>query len=172
MGLILALLLVLDRVLRQRNSMTTIRTTRAVAIIPALALGLSLGVIGLARAEAEVPQGAIAHPSALGVWRNPKNTVHMEIRTCGEASCGYVVWATPGADAASRKGSGKPIMGQQILRDFVWDQRGYWKGKVYAPDVNLTVSGFAEQMGSDTLKARGCLLGKLICKTQVWTRAR
>ena len=148
--------------------MTAIRYRRATALV----LALALGATGLASADATAPQGAIARPSALGVWKNPKNTVHMEIRPCGEASCGYVIWATPGADAASRKGSGKPIVGQQILRDFVWDPRGYWKGKVYAPDVNLTVSGAAEQIGADTLKARGCLLGKLVCKTQVWTRVK
>lgn len=148
--------------------MTAIRNISAAALM--LALGLSGS--GAARAETDLPQGAAAHPSALGVWKNPKNSVHMEIRTCGAASCGYVIWATPAADAASRKGSGKPIMGQQILREFVWDTRGYWKGKVYAPDVNVTVSGFAEQIGADTLKAKGCLLGKLLCKTQVWTRVK
>lgn len=136
--------------------------------LAALALALGLSTVG--QVHAEPP--AITRPSALGVWKNPKNTVHMEIRPCGEAACGYVIWATPGADAASRRGSGKPIVGQQILRDFVWDKRGYFRGKVYAPDVNLTVSGAAEQIGADTLKARGCLLGKLVCKTQVWTRVQ
>jgi uncharacterized protein (DUF2147 family) len=145
--------------------MAAICNTRALALI--LMLGLGSG----GQAQAELPGGA-GTPSALGVWKNPKNTVHMEIRPCGEAACGYVIWSTPGADAASRKGSGKPIVGQQILREFVWDKRGYFKGKVYAPDVNLTVSGVAEPIGSDTLKARGCLLGKLVCKTQVWTRVK
>ena len=146
--------------------MTAIRYLRATAF----ALVLGFGAAGLASADTAAP--AITRPSALGVWKNPKNTVHMEIRPCGEAACGYVIWATPGADAASRRGSSKPIVGQQILRDFVWDKRGYFRGKVYAPDVNLTVSGAAEQIGADTLKARGCLLGKLVCKTQVWTRVQ
>lgn len=135
----------------------------------AAALALAFGLVAVGEVSA---QATPASPSALGVWKNPKNTVHMDIRPCGEAACGYVIWSTPGADAASRKGSGKPIVGQQILRDFVWDKRGYFKGKVYAPDVNLTVSGTAEPIGNDTLKARGCLFGKLVCKTQVWTRVK
>ena len=144
--------------------MVAIRNVRAVALV----LALSVSGLGVARAE-PAPSDP---PSTLGVWKNHKNSVHLDIRPCAEAACGYVIWATPAADAAARKGSGKPIVGQQLLRDFVWDKRGYWKGKVYAPDVNLTISGTAEQIGGDTLKARGCLLGKMLCKTQIWTRVK
>ena len=144
----------------------------AIRTIIAIALALGVASSGMARAEASLPQGSLDAPSTLGVWRNHKNSVHLDIRPCGEAACGYVIWSTPAADAAARKGSGKPIVGQQLLSDFVWDKRGYWKGKVFAPDVPITVSGTAEQIGNDTLKARGCLLGKMLCKTQIWTRVK
>ena len=132
------------------------------------AAGLLMLCAGGAAASGPTPV-ATTHPSALGVWRNPKNSVHLEIHSCGEAACGTVIWSTPKADAAARKGSGKPIIGQQLLRDFVWDNRGYYKGKVYVPDLNMTFTGTAEAVG-DTLHARGCLLGRLICKSQTWTR--
>src|SRR4051812_27627351 len=44
-----------------------------------------------------------------GVWRNPHNPVHLEIRPCGGSACGYVVWAAPKAQADARHGSGKEL---------------------------------------------------------------
>ena len=58
---------------------------------------LSLAVIaGLAGAT----QASAA--DLYGRWKNPKNSVHVDIRPCGESACGYVVWAlTPAAHASN-----------------------------------------------------------------------
>jgi uncharacterized protein (DUF2147 family) len=110
-----------------------------------------------------------AEPDVFGVWRNPKNTVHLDIRPCGPTACGYVVWAAPKAQADARRGSGKELVGMQLLRDFAPAGRS-WRGKVFVPDMNITLSGAARPIDGSHLEAKGCLVGGLICKAQVWSR--
>jgi uncharacterized protein (DUF2147 family) len=113
---------------------------------------------------------ATGDASLFGVWRNPKDTVHVEIRACGQSACGYAVWATRGAQDAARKGSGKALIGMQLFRNFEAGRTGEWRGEVYLPDHNLNIAGSARLVGPDTLQARGCLVRGLLCKSQAWVR--
>ena len=108
--------------------------------------------------------------TATGVWRNPKDSVHIALRPCGEEICGFVVFASPKAEAAARKGGTPKLLGQQLLRNFKVDKNGIARGKVFVPDVNGTFSGSAELLDARTLRAKGCLFGAVVCKSQVWTR--
>ena len=114
-------------------------------------------------------QASAADADLFGVWRNPKDSVHLDIRPCGASACGYVVWASEKAQEDARRGSGLTLMGLQLLRDFTPDGAG-WRGKVFAPDLNRTFSGTARPLDAGRLEARGCLLGRVLCKRQVWTR--
>jgi uncharacterized protein (DUF2147 family) len=105
----------------------------------------------------------------LGVWRNPKNSVHVDIRPCGPSACGYVVWASPRAQADAKKGSGRDLIGLQLLQDFAPAGQG-WRGKVFVPDLNRTLTGSARTIDVNHIEAKGCLIGSILCKAQVWTR--
>ena len=108
-------------------------------------------------------------PFTYGVWRNPKNTVHVEIKPCGGGrACGNVVWANDEAKADAKKGGTPNLIGLQLLRDFQLQKSGSWKGKVFVPDLNITLSGTADFPDASTMKAKGCLL--LFCKSQTWRR--
>jgi len=108
-------------------------------------------------------------PFTYGVWRNPKNTVHVEIKPCGGGrACGNVVWANEEAKADARKGGTPNLVGLQLLRDFQLQKNGSWKGRVFVPDLNMTLSGTADFPDASTMKAKGCLL--LFCKSQTWRR--
>lgn len=107
--------------------------------------------------------------SVFGVWRNPKNSVHVDIRGCGRGACGTVLWASPKAQADARKGSGKNLVGMQLFHDLREDG-GVWRGKVFVPDLNMTFAGAAETIDGRTLKVRGCVFAGVLCKTQHWTR--
>lgn len=131
-------------------------------------LMLSLAVAaGLACAADAAP----AQNDLLGVWRNPKNSVHLDIRPCGPSACGYVVWASARAQADARKGSGRDLIGLQLLQDFAPNAHG-WRGKVFVPDLNRTLTGSARSIDADHLEAKGCLIGSILCKAQVWTRLK
>lgn len=111
-----------------------------------------------------------AEPVIQGVWRNPKNTVHLEIKPCGPNACGYVVWANASVQADARERGFKDMVGMQLLRDFTPQKSGTWKGKVFVPSMNMTFSGTADFINSSALRAKGCALGAFFCKSQVWTR--
>lgn len=115
---------------------------------------------------------AAAQPAAgvEGVWRNPKNSVHVNIKPCGQKLCGYVVWASEDAKEDARKGGTENLIGLQLLRDFGPDKPGVWKGKVFVPDLRATFAGRAELVDANTLRARGCLVAGVFCKGQTWRR--
>lgn len=131
---------------------------------------LSLAVVAGLMASLPARAQTSDVPASYGVWRNPKNSVHVEIRNCGPKTCGYVVWANEEAKADAKKGGTDNLVGLQLLRDFTEQKNGVWKGKVFVPDLNMTFSGSAEFPNATTMKAKGCLLGNILCKSQTWRR--
>jgi len=131
-----------------------------------------LAAIGAATAllSASMASAGDASPGPTGVWRNPKNSVHVRIDSCGQAMCGTVVWASPKAQADAKKGGTDKLVGLQLLRNFTPVKPGLWRGKVFVPDLNGTFSGTAELVDANTLKARGCLFVGIACKTQLWKK--
>ncbi|WOE73894.1 DUF2147 domain-containing protein [Alterisphingorhabdus coralli] len=105
-----------------------------------------------------------------GTWRNPSGSVHIEIYTCGDFRCGRVVWASEKAIKDAKKGTDDPLIGMTILRNFAEDRKGIWRGRAFVADKGREVSGSAEILDADRLKIKGCLLGRVGCRSQVWTR--
>jgi uncharacterized protein (DUF2147 family) len=133
-------------------------------------IGLTFLAAAMVLAAAS-PAGAVAGDAGLyGVWRNPKNSVHVQFQACGSATCGVVVWASPKAQADARKGGTQNLVGTQLLRNFTMVKPGLWRGRVFVPDLNGTFGGTAELVDTSTLKARGCLFVGLGCKTQLWKK--
>lgn len=134
---------------------------------------LGLAIVGMAFASVGAARAADPAPRAgdiYGVWRNPKGSVHIEIKACGAETCGNVVWASPEAQADVRKGSNRELVGMQLLRDFSPTGPVDWKGRVFVPDLNMTFSGQVRLLDRASLRAKGCLLPNFLCKSQVWTR--
>jgi uncharacterized protein (DUF2147 family) len=117
-----------------------------------------------------LPAAAQAAGSVEGVWRNPKNTVHIHIKPCGANLCGYVVWATAKAKADAKEAGTDPLVGAQLFRNFQPSKTDTWKGRVFVPDMNATFGGSAQLIDANTLKAKGCLIAGLACKAQNWKR--
>lgn len=109
-------------------------------------------------------------PDIFGVWRNVKETVHVDIEPCGPFACGVVVWANAEATATVKRVSGKELLGLQLFRDMSKSDTGVWHGRGYVPDLNMTFNGFAQTVSATVLRVKGCLIGGFLCKTQVWTR--
>lgn len=139
---------------------------------------MSRGIVGVVAAAVALSAGAVSAqtPSApqpgdvYGVWRNPKGSVHIEIKPCETRTCGYVVWANADARADVRKKNNQDLIGMQLLRDFKASDPNEWKGRVYVPDLDMTFSGQVKLLDRASLKAKGCLLPNILCKSQTWTR--
>jgi uncharacterized protein (DUF2147 family) len=131
---------------------------------------LALTAIGVALLGLPCAAGASGEDDDLiGTWRNPKNSVHVEIVSCGRAMCGVVVWANEKAQADARDEGTDPLIGISLLRDFVRTGDGRWRGRVFVPDLGKTVTGTVEMTDFETFRARSCALA-VFCKTQVWKR--
>lgn len=106
----------------------------------------------------------------VGRWINPHGTVKVETGHCSDRLCGWVVWASRQAlDDAKDAGVAK-LIGTELLRDYRATARGLWQGEVYVPDMGRSFSSTITPVGNDRLKISGCILGGLLCKTQIWQR--
>jgi uncharacterized protein (DUF2147 family) len=106
-----------------------------------------------------------------GTWTNMNNTMHVRAGRCGDAMCGTVIWADDKskADIASR---GRTLIGTQVFREFRQTGSNEWKGKVYVPALDQTISGRIELTDSESITASGCALFGFGCQTRHWKRIR
>ena len=133
------------------------------------------GVLVIAAAAAWILSPSAAFAQAVGkdlVLRNPQNSVHVRIHPCGKTRCGTVVWANAKAKADSARGGTPNLVGIELFREFREVSPRVWKGKVFVPDVNRVFTGTGTVKDKDTIVARGCLIGSIGCKSQVWTRVK
>jgi uncharacterized protein (DUF2147 family) len=136
--------------MRDFNKVATLAIAAAILLLPSFAIAQSVG------------QDL--------VLRNPQNSVHVRIHPCGKTRCGTVVWANAKAKADSARGGTPNLVGTELFREFREVSPKVWKGKVFVPDVNRVFSGTGTVKDKDTIVARGCLIGNMGCKSQVWKR--
>ena len=127
--------------------------------------GLLALALGTPLAAAQAP---VAGP--VGTWLNPHSSVAVKTGACGDRMCGRVVWASRQAQDDARDGGVAPLVGTELLENYRPEGRGAWAGTVFVPDMGRRFSSEISQVGPDRLKVKGCILGGLICKSQVWTR--
>lgn len=136
-----------------------------------MALALMLAATGAAAAGA-VPQALPpqAAPGPIGVWQNPKGTLLVRTRLCGQLLCGNIVWASPTALADARDAGVTSLIGTELLSDYRRSGAARWTGQVYVPDQGRHFYSTIEQKGPNDLRISGCILGGLLCKRQDWVR--
>ena len=105
-----------------------------------------------------------------GVWRNPRNSVHVRIQPCGRDMCGIVVWASARAQQKARAAGTRSLIGAQLFRQFRPQAGGVWGGRVFVPDLARTVAGTLRVRSPNAVEASGCTLGGIVCRSQTWTR--
>lgn len=113
----------------------------------------------------------VASGEEIGTWVNPHGSVKVQTGRCGDKLCGWVVWANQEATADAAEGGVSQIVGTTLLRNYVSTRPGNWVGEVFVPDMGHTYYSTLSQLDANQLKISGCVLGGLICKSQVWHRA-
>lgn len=106
----------------------------------------------------------------IGVWQNPKGTLLVRTRPCGQMLCGNIIWASPKAMADARDAGVTSLVGTELLSDYHRSGTGRWTGQVYVPDQGRRFYSTIEQKGPNDLRISGCILGGLLCKRQDWVR--
>jgi len=105
-----------------------------------------------------------------GRWRNPSGSVIISITQCNESLCGRVQWASDKAVADARNGGTDPLIGAELLGGIVPQGEGRWRAQLFVPDLNKRSKVELRLSGLDQLKVKGCLAGRVVCKSQVWQR--
>lgn len=109
--------------------------------------------------------------SPLGYWTNQRRTVTVQISPCGDARiCGRVEWASGRARADASRGGTARLVGVQLLSDFVSIGPSRWKGILFVPDLNRRSKAELIQEDADHLRIKGCAVGRVLCKAQLWSR--
>lgn len=115
----------------------------------------------------------------LGIWYNQEKTGKVEIFKSGDKYNGKIVWLKEpmrdGAPKLDRENEDedlrkRPIMGLEILQDFVFDDDEWEDGTIYDPKNGETYSCYITKEG-DKLNVRGYIGIALIGRTSIWTKA-
>jgi uncharacterized protein (DUF2147 family) len=122
-------------------------------------------------------------PDPLGRWYAEGGAAQVEIRPCGAALCGQVVWLRSPFD---ENGCGlrdrynpdeslrhRPVVGLEVLRGLVPSPGadGSWEnGTIYDPGSGKTYRASMSTLGEDRLEVRGYIGIPLIGRTTRWFR--
>ncbi|GAB1463201.1 DUF2147 domain-containing protein [Pedobacter sp.] len=118
----------------------------------------------------------------LGKWLNPTGEGQIEIYKKGDKYFGKLVWikdptdenGKPKKDEKNPNESlrSKPILGLEILKNFVFDDGKWVDGSIYDPKSGKTYSCKLTLKGDKQLSIRGFIGVSLIGRTEVWKRIR
>jgi uncharacterized protein (DUF2147 family) len=118
-----------------------------------------------------------------GIWLTEDDGAHVRIYNCGQDLCGTLLslkepndpeTGKPKLDKFNQDASkrARPIVGVELMSGLkpngTPDQ---WEGSLYNPEDGNTYKGILTLQGLLNLKLQGCVLGGLICKSEIWKRA-
>ncbi len=110
-----------------------------------------------------------------GTWLTESGETKVAFAPCGAATCGTIQWQkTPRADSENPDAGkrSRPLVGAVMLSEIQPDGAGRWKGQLYNIENGKTYSGTLDLQSPDRMKLSGCVLGGLVCKSQIWTRVK
>ncbi|MCB1519736.1 MAG: DUF2147 domain-containing protein [Hyphomicrobiaceae bacterium] len=121
------------------------------------------GIAGLAFALS-VSGAAQAANDPTGVWLDNTGRGAIEIKACGKALCGHVVWVSSAKD---RKGCGEQIIGSvKPAGGGRWDY-----GWIYSPQHGRKFDVELKPLNGEKLRVMGYAGMKLFSETRIWRRA-
>lgn len=117
----------------------------------------------------------------LGKWLNSSSEGQIEIYKKGDKYFGKLIWikepnenGKPKLDIKNpdTKLKSNPLLGLNIVKDFVYDGVKWIDGKIYDPKTGKTYSGNMSMTGLNQLNMRGYIGISLIGRTENWKRVK
>jgi uncharacterized protein (DUF2147 family) len=96
-----------------------------------------------------------------GLWARGDGKARVKIGKCGSDICAVNVWIKPGT-------SGEAV-GDRLVMDVEPVADGRYEGRASDPQRGLTYN-ITITAGASSMTTRGCVLGKLLCKSVSWSR--
>ena len=147
----------------------------------------SMVILWLCILSAATAVSAAQGDDILGVWNNAEKDGKIEIFKCSGKYCGKIVFAKePNYPVGSKEGKpgtprldnnnpnmakkSKPIIGLQIVNNFVFGDNVWKDGTVYDPKNGKTYRGKISLASPNKLNLRGFVGIPLFGRTTTWTR--
>jgi uncharacterized protein (DUF2147 family) len=118
----------------------------------------------------------------LGKWLNSSGEGQIEIYKKGEKYYGKLAWikdpnnenGKPKTDFKNPNANlrAKPVLGLEIVKDFVYEDGKWVDGKVYDPKTGKSYSGNMSLESANQLNMRGYVGISIIGRTEVWKRVK
>lgn len=117
----------------------------------------------------------------LGKWLNSSGEGQITMYKKGDKYFGKLSWIKEPNDNGKPKTDIKnpdaklttnPLVGLDIVKDFVFEEGKWTDGKVYDPKTGKTYSGNISMTGLNQLNMRGYIGISLIGRTENWKRVR
>jgi uncharacterized protein (DUF2147 family) len=97
----------------------------------------------------------------VGTWQSDEGTMRVKFESCGQATCGDVVWVKPGGDT-------KATFGQRLFSDMRPDGESSWRGKA---NYNGSIYVSTMSLRGSVLTTTGCVMAGLLCKSDTWRKS-
>jgi uncharacterized protein (DUF2147 family) len=120
-----------------------------------------------------IHSGATAQEAPTGIWLTEGGEIRVRIAPCASALCGTIVWAkqegkdTNNPDPALRS---RNMVGVQLMSGLHPDTEGGYTGQIYNPRDGGTYTVKLKLKSKNALELSGCILGGVICQSQMWSR--
>lgn len=118
----------------------------------------------------------------LGRWVNPSGEAHVEISKKNDKYFGKMVWLkNPRDEQGVAKTDVKnpepglksrPLLGLEILKDFVFEDGKWTDGKIYDPKSGKTYSCNITLKDNNQISIRGYMGISLIGRSETWKRVK
>lgn len=124
--------------------------------------------------------GAVLAAPPYGVWTSQARDVRVRLADCGGKICGTLVWLQEAIDPTTGKPKTdrlnpdpakrtRPLIGLQVVKDFVPSGRQRWMGTIYNADNGNTYRAHLILRGPRTARLEGCML-VVLCMGHTWHR--
>lgn len=118
----------------------------------------------------------------IGKWINSSGEAHVEITKRGEKYFGKIVWLKEPKDEKGNNKTdiknpdeslkSKPILGLEILKNFIFEDGKWTNGKIYDPKSGKNYSCNMTLKSNDILNMRGYVGVSLLGRSETWKRVK
>ena len=109
----------------------------------------SIALLSLATTAAS---GAGAASPIEGKWRNPKDSVVVDVAPCGDGEwCGTIARASEKFKAGARRGGTANVVGSKLLTGLQPDGKGGYRGRAYIPKYRVHATATVRSAGANIM---------------------
>jgi uncharacterized protein (DUF2147 family) len=133
--------------------------------------GTQKAILTLVLAGSMTTAAMAQEPKIVGTYVNESGGTKVRLSECNAGVCGTIVWMKNPVNDVNNPDASKqdrPVVGLQAVT-LKSTGSGSYTGSLYDTESGKTYAGKAK-FSDQSVQLSGCVLGGLLCKTQIWRR--